>query len=319
MGYGSYSQEAHEALVASRKERAASAVFTSSTCPPSMNPLGVTAREARDSATHPESVGVVFALDVSGSMEMIPERLAMHTLPTFMALVNRFLAHPQVLFLAFGNAYTDRSPLQVGQFEAEAALVDHWLTTCHLEGEGGGLGESYDLAMYFCARHTRMDCLEKRKKKGYFFMTGDEVPFTHVNPSQVRALIGSPLDAQVTIADMTAELQRSCEVFFLIPDRERAGKWECESVWRMLLDRRCVVLETPDDTAVVCAILVGISEGALRTASSVAEAVRAHGADATTAERVKRTVTPFLEGFLAGTLQLPRQPGTRTDNPQIGG
>lgn len=319
MGYGGYSLEAHRALTESRAERAPAQVFTSTTCPPSMNPFGLVARESRDSEAHPESVGVVFALDVSGSMEQIPEQLAMRTLPTFMELASRFLPHPQILFVAFGNAYSDHSPLQVGQFESEAHLIDHWLSTCHLEGKGGGLGESYDLAMYVCARHTRMDCLEKRKKKGYFFMTGDEVPFTHANPDQVKGLIGAPLDGRPTIAELTAELQRSFEVFFLIPDRARAARYECEAVWRLLLDRRCVVLDTPDDTALVSAALIGITEGALRSAAAVGDALAGLGAAPDVAARVTRAVTPFLEGFLAGTLQPPRQPGTRTDNPNIGG
>jgi hypothetical protein len=319
VGYGGYSLEAHQALTEARARSAPAAVFTSTTCPPSMNPFGVAARESRDSAAHPESVGIVFALDVSGSMEQIPEQLAMRTLPTFMALASRFLAHPQVLFLAFGNAYSDQSALQVGQFESEAHLIDHWLSTCHLEGKGGALGESYDLAMYFCARHTRMDCLEKRKKKGYFFMTGDEVPFTHVNPDQVRGLVGVPLDRRLTVAEITTELQTAFDVFFLVPDRARAARYECEAVWKLLLDRRCVVLETPDDTALVCATLIGISEGALRTAAAVTEALHGLGVEPAVAQRVTRTVTPFLEGFLAGTLQPPRQPGTRTDNPNIGG
>jgi hypothetical protein len=319
MGYGGYSLEAHEAITRSRADRPASAVFTSTTCPPSMNPLGVVARECRDSDLHPRSVGVVFALDVSGSMEAIPEQLATRTLPTFMKLTGQYLDDPQLLFLAFGNAYSDQSPLQVGQFESEAPLIDHWLSTCHLEGKGGGLGESYDLAMYFCARHTVMDCLKKRSKKGYFFMTGDEVPFTHVHPPQVQGLIGGAVDARILIADLTIELQRSFDVFFLIPDRERAARYECEAVWKLLLDRRCVVLETPDDTALVAAVLIGISEGRLRDVSAVEAGVAALGIPGDVTRRVARTVTPFLEGFLAGTLQPPRQPGTRTDNPNIGG
>jgi hypothetical protein len=191
MGYGNYSLAAHAALIDSRATRPSAAVFTRNDCDPAMNPRGVRHREARDSAAHPGSVAIVFALDVSGSMGEIPRELATRTLPTFMKSVLTALRDPQVLFMAFGNAYADRSPLQVGQFESEAALIDRWLSATHLEGGGGGLGESYDLAMYFAARHTRLDCLEKRGKKGYFFMTGDEVPFIEVNPEQVRGAASS--------------------------------------------------------------------------------------------------------------------------------
>src|SRR5262249_47180340 len=126
MGYGNYSIDAHLAITAARAKKSQAEVFTESKCHPSMNPFGVRARESRDSEAHPESVGVVFALDVSGSMGEIPVQLATKTLPTFMESVVTVLPSPQILFIAFGNAYADQSPLQVGQFESEAGLIDQW-------------------------------------------------------------------------------------------------------------------------------------------------------------------------------------------------
>jgi hypothetical protein len=151
MGYGSYSLEAHEALIQSRTAAPSASVFSRGDCDPAMSPHGLRFRESRDSAEHPNSVGIVFALDVSGSMGEIPRQLATKTLPTFMSSVLTVLPDPQVLFIAFGNAFADRSPLQVGQFESKAELIDRWLSASHLEGGGGGLGESYDLAMYTCS------------------------------------------------------------------------------------------------------------------------------------------------------------------------
>lgn len=40
--------------------------------------------------------------------------------------------------------------------------------------------ESYELAMYFMARHTSIDCYEKRGKRGYLFMIGDELAYPKV-------------------------------------------------------------------------------------------------------------------------------------------
>ena len=114
MGYGAYSLDAHQAITEARASLPQQAVFLRNDCDPAMNPRGVRYRECRDSAVHPESIGIVFALDVSGSMEEIPHGLATRTLPTFMESVLPVLPHAQVLILAFGNAYTDRSALQVG-------------------------------------------------------------------------------------------------------------------------------------------------------------------------------------------------------------
>ena len=84
MGYGSYSYTAHQALTSQRAALPTQQVFGQRGIHPKMNPFGVKVRECRDSADHPRSLGVVFALDVSGSMGAIPEALARKELPTFM-------------------------------------------------------------------------------------------------------------------------------------------------------------------------------------------------------------------------------------------
>src|SRR5262249_16946085 len=149
-------------------------------------------RESRDSPTHPLSVAIAFALDVTGSMGEIPELLARRELPTFMkALLDGGVRDPQVLFLAIGDANTDRASLQVGQFESSEREMDQWLTWTYLEGGGGGQGkESYELGLYFLARHTDIDCARKRRKRGYVFMTGDENYYPLVSRLQVEKLIG---------------------------------------------------------------------------------------------------------------------------------
>lgn len=320
MGYGSYSLEAHRAITDQRSDLPQGIVFASNDCHPAMNPLGVRHRESRDSAAHPHSVGIVFALDVSGSMGEIPHQLATKTLPTFMESVLTILPDPQLLFLAFGNAWSDRSPLQVGQFESEAHLIDGWLSKIHVEGAGGSLGESYDLAMYFAARHTKMDCLEKRGKKGYFFMTGDEVPFTHASVEKVRGLLGDPLEADIPIHELAAELQRSFHAFFLIPDANRAGQFECGPVWTKLFHERCVVLDRPEDTAVVAALLVGIQEGLLPDLRAIdAQLEGKLGKTGSEKERLLRTVKPFAEALARGPIAAPEPLSRRTDDPGLRG
>ncbi len=84
MGYGDYSAEAHQAMIAGRTAKPLSAVFAETTCHPELDPRGVKLRESKDSAAHPESIGIVLALDVSGSMEDIPHALATRTLPQLM-------------------------------------------------------------------------------------------------------------------------------------------------------------------------------------------------------------------------------------------
>ncbi len=320
MGYGSYSEVAHRAITSARANAPAKAVFQRNDCDPKMNPHGVRYRECRDSETHPDSIGIVFALDVSGSMGEIPHQLATKTLPTFVAGVRTMLASPQILFMAFGNAFADRSPLQVGQFESEAALIDRWLAATHLEGGGGELGESYDLAMYFAAHHTAMDCWEKRKKKGYLFITGDETPWMVMRAEKVAALIGDSLQVDVPIGDVVREAQEKFHVFFLIPDEQRAATEKCGDVWDALLHERCIVLETPEDTAAIAALCIGIEEGVLKDVAALSAKIESglHASGAVR-DRLLRTIDEYATARWAGPIAEPGVLYARTDMPNVRG
>src|SRR5262249_20618935 len=138
-------------------------------------------RESRDSDVHPESHAVAVLLDVTGSMQTVP-RILQKSLPRLMGLLIRkgYLEHPQILIGAVGDATCDSAPLQVGQFESGIEIEED-LGRLFLEGGGGGqVTESYELAMHFLAHHTSLDCVEKRGKKGYAFLIGDEAPYPRV-------------------------------------------------------------------------------------------------------------------------------------------
>ncbi len=112
MGYGNYSQDAHEALLRVRVNIPSEQVFRQTKCHPLMDPKGVKLRESRDGPDHPESQGIVFALDVSGSMGEIPKLMATQQLPNFMkVLTDCQIRDPQILFMAIGNAMSDSAPL----------------------------------------------------------------------------------------------------------------------------------------------------------------------------------------------------------------
>ena len=99
MGNGNYSLTAHEALLKGRANIPQQQVFKQNRCHPLMNPLGVRLRESRDGGDHPESMGIVFALDVTGSMGEIPKLMASQQLPYFMKiLMGCQIRDPQILF-----------------------------------------------------------------------------------------------------------------------------------------------------------------------------------------------------------------------------
>lgn len=293
MGYGSYSHDAHQALLGARAHLGDNEIFAQRACHALMNPKDVRLRESRDGKDHPNSFGVVFALDVTGSMGDIPRLLARQELPKFMKiLTDTGFADAQLMFMAVGDATSDRASLQVGQFESTAELMDKWLTYSYLEGGGGGSGdESYELAMYFLAEHTEMDCWVKRKKKGYMFMTGDERPYPAVSRTQVDALIGDKLDEDIPVKEAVAVLQETFHPFFLIPTLAR--RKGCEKRWRELLGDYVVCLEDPQDICYVSAGLVALTEGKLKTLADFEPLLKKAGAAADRTGPILRALTPY--------------------------
>ncbi len=312
MGYGSYSHEAHRAISKARQNVPREQVFKQTACHPLMDPHGVKLRESRDSPTHPNSIGVVFALDVTGSMGDIPDLLARRELPTFMkTLLDSGVEDPQILFIAVGDAYVDRAPLQVGQFESSEREMDQWLTWSFLEGGGGGQNtESYELGMYFIARHTAMDCWDKRQKRGYLFMTGDEEPYPYVAAQQVRQLIGDELNEDIPVRSIVDEVQQMYEPFFLIPDQRRRGR--CERTWRDLMGDHVICMDSPNDTCRVAAGLVALNEGVVNDLDELVAKLRQSGASKKDVGGLVRALTPF-----AATLRRDGTPAPRMDGSDL--
>lgn len=299
MGYGNYSQAAHKALLRGRVNIPAEQVFKQRQCHPLMNPKGVRLRESRDSSDHPESQGIVFALDVSGSMGEIPRIMATQQLPNFMkVLTDCQIRDPQVLFMAIGNATSDAAPLQVGQFESTAELMDQWLTWTYLEGGGGGAEESYELGFYFLATHTEMDCMVKRNKRGYLFMTGDEIPFPALSKHIVEGIVGDKLDEDIPTEEIVAELQKAYVPFFIIPDRARARR--CERPWRDLLGDHVLVLESSIDVCFVAAGALLLSEKRASDIKELTELLDSAGMPSNRRGEVVRSLTPFADVILHG-------------------
>jgi len=204
----------HKAISEGRVERGVHA---------SMNPQGIT-RESRDSEIHPTSVPIIVGLDVTGSMHTTPQTMQA-ALPKLMAVVKESgTAHPQILFAAIGDADSDRAPCQVGQFESGLEMEND-LGNVFMEGGGGGTyEESYELLMYFAARHTSTDAFEKRGEKGWLFMIGDEHCYPSVDRKHVKRLFGDTLQADIPTEEIVKEVQERFNVFFFIPRDTSHGR-----------------------------------------------------------------------------------------------
>lgn len=212
-------------------------------------------RESRDSDDHPNSNAIAVGFDVTGSMGRIPKVLQTKLCNLMSTLLMKdYIEHPQILFGGIGDATCDSAPIQVGQFESGNEM-DEGLGHMWLEGGGGGQKtESYELFMHYVANHVHMDCLEKRDEKGYLFMIGDEMPYSHAKRMEVQRHIGDNLQDDVPIKHVIDQLREKFHVFFIVPTDASWGRdAEVRNKWVELLGSEVLFLDNAD---LVCELIV---------------------------------------------------------------
>jgi len=294
MGYSNWSNVAYSKLRKGRKGASTKKIFKNTKVDPQMNPKGFDVRESRDSAAHPSSNAIIVAFDVTGSMGHIPDRFAREKLGGLMRMLveREYIEDPQVLFAAVGDATCDRGPLQVGQFESGLEM-DMWLTRMWLEGGGGGQkSESYGLAHYFAAKHTSVDCWEKREKKGYLFTMGDEMSWD-VTADHIAKVFGYDPERDFTMAELVELAQERYEVFHIQVAEAHHGKDpEVIGFWRDLLGERALILDDADGVCELIGTTIGLVEDRLDL-DTVDRDLVDQGVDAGTAAAVSASLAPL--------------------------
>lgn len=274
MGFGIYSFS--DRIVRSEtmgyKSKSIKDIFAEKNINPQMNPNGVKIRESRDSDEHPESLAIIIALDETGSMGTIPHHLVKDGLPDIMKkIMDGGLKDPQVMFMGIGDHKVDSAPLQIGQFESNDELMDKWLTGVFLEGRGGGNGgESYLMAWYIAAKHTSIDCFEKRGQKGYLFTIGDEPTFNNIPIKYVNDLMGikNELDpfneedwgdspTEYDAKELLEEAQKMYNVYHIHIHQTKQGRIQSNiEGWWQLLGRNVIVAETKEDVPFIISDII---------------------------------------------------------------
>lgn len=254
MGNGnfSYDRALYRSSTNGYNTKSTSEIFKARDISNAMNPKGIVLRESRDSAEHPNSVAIILALDVTGSMGIVPHFLVKEGFPNIMkAIMEKGMKDPQILFLGIGDHFVDSSPLQVGQFESSDELLDKWLTDVYLEGGGGGNGgESYLLAWYFAGRHTAIDCFEKRKQKGYLFTVGDEPVHKSIAKNAVEHIMGDGEYGNYTAQELLANAQAKYNVYHIhIRETSTGRRPETIQGWKEIMGNNLIVIDNHEQVA----------------------------------------------------------------------
>jgi len=223
-------------------------IYTSRSLNKNLDPKGVKLRESCDSTDNPNSTAVIIALDVTGSMDRVLDSMAREGLKTVATeIYNRKpVSDPHIMFMGVGDVNYDDAPLQITQFEADIRIAEQ-LSKIYLErGGGGNDSESYILPWYFASMNTKIDCFEKRNKKGILFTVGDECPTPYLTASQIEEVLGEkPQFDKITAEELLIMASRQYEVFHLIVEEGSYCSGHKDQVvreWTKLLGQHAIKL-----------------------------------------------------------------------------
>lgn len=215
-----------------------------------MDPKDIKIRECLDSEAHPHTFPIKLAMDVTGSMLGIPQYLVQHGLPKIMGkITQKGIPDAALLFTAIGDHECDKYPLQVGQFESGDAELDMWLTRTYLEGGGGGnAGESYMLAWYFAAFHTKLDHFDKRGKKGLLVTLGDEPNLPNLPLHAIKGIMNNGRYKTFTSAELLLEAQKMYHVYHIHMMHNEAARSKSQ-YWKQIMGENCICIDNQEDVA----------------------------------------------------------------------
>lgn len=152
-----------------------------------LNPFN-TIRECCDSEEHPNTLPVILALDVTGSMGLASIEVASE-LGNIMKELYKNNSDIEFMIMGIGDFYCDRHPLQVSQFESDIRIAEQLDLLYHEHGGGSNDYESYTAAWAFGVYNCKLDCW-KRGQKGIIITMGDETINPYIDYDEWKHHVG---------------------------------------------------------------------------------------------------------------------------------
>lgn len=267
MGGGRWSADDFKSYSGKNVGKTTQQIFTKTSLDNTLNPKGIKIRESCDSLDNPNSHAVILGVDVTGSMGHLATLLVKAGLNTAITEIHQRkpISDPHIMLAAIGDVECDLAPLQVTQFEADLRLLEQ-TEKFFVEGGGGGNGwESYSFLWYFAATKTKIDCWEKRRKKGYLFTIGDEEPTRILRSTHIEEFVGDkPERNEFTSEELLRMVSRTYHVFHLMVEESntfRINQRSTKEMWQNLLGERALLLSDYNKMSEVIVSTIQICEG----------------------------------------------------------
>lgn len=216
-----------------------------------LDPKGVV-RECVDSDEHPNTIPVILALDVTGSMGSALEEVS-KKLNAIMTETYKKVKDVEFLVMGIGDLAYDNAPIQASQFESDIRIVEQLDKVYFERGGGGNQYESYTAAWYFAINQTKLDAW-KRGKKGILITLGDEPLNPYLPKEALKRVTGNEtLQGDVETKELYNEVIKKYDVYhFAINDIHTCYRYyrdDIKETWGKYLDNNHLKVVTLNELA----------------------------------------------------------------------
>ena len=201
-------------------------------------------RECINTTEHPNTVPVILALDVTGSMGSASVRTASALGKIALNLIDKNPGKDlEFLAMGIGDIECDEYPIQVSQFESDKRILESMDNIYQEHGGGGNDYESYSAAWYFGLYQTKLDSFDKQNRKGIIITMGDE-PLNPTLPAYLlKEFVGNmPRGALVDTKKLYNKAKSKFDIYHIIIDDSSTLYGRCGQHDRDIIEKSWDIL-----------------------------------------------------------------------------
>lgn len=182
-----------------------------------LDPRNFEIRECANSDEHPNTIPVILALDVTGSMgDACTETLS--ALGVIVTNLYEKFQDIEFCIMGIGDLECDDAPVQMSQFESDVRIASA-LDQIYREQGGGGNGyESYTAAWYMGLKRTKLDAFDKQGRKGIIITMGDEPLNPILYKDQVNHFVNAHEEADITTEALFRDASEKFNIYHIAVD-----------------------------------------------------------------------------------------------------
>lgn len=254
--YNSYTTTAYgvDSITFSTMDYNAQEIYKNRRLAKVLNPKNVT-RLCCDSDEHPNTLPVILALDVTGSMGDASVRVAQKLNEIMTALYEDDTIHDiEFCVMGIGDLSYDDAPIQMSQFESDIRIAEQ-LDQIYFEAGGGGNHyESYSAAWYMGVNHCDLDCW-KRGQKGIIITLGDELPNPYLPRAELYSTVGDNVQGDINSKKLLEEAKEKFDIFHIAVNDNSTSysyyneRYNIDKEWKNFIGEENYYVETLNSLA----------------------------------------------------------------------